>query len=345
VLAIVPAAVFCIALLLPKDRAVVIPLGQSIRNFWVGLNTGPLLWIVLFFFLFHFQPQGGAIWNAYVVDTLGFSQTQAGYGDGAAYAGYLAGTIAFARWGVRLQDRFGMKRLFSFFIPLSAVWVLTQLLLVDPTFTRLTTAFAGVVPIPMERVRIAALCLNQFFLYTVQGFVRMSTFSLVGVVIPAAAAGSLFAGFMSVANLGYSFSYSTGSWLYAHGMEYPFVASLQMAIFGVPANEQGEMSIAMLTLIGSASYFLSFLVIQKLPDQKETRSSEDVQMAGAEGLARLDSSLLRGVNVATVVAMIAVAAWLSLGLGQDPIASVILSFFACALLRKVYLDWRMAALA
>ena len=344
-LALVPASVFCVALLLPKDRAVVIPLGRSIRNFWDGLNTGPLLWIVLFFFLFHFQPQGGAIWNAYVIDTLGFSQTQAGYGDGAAYAGYLAGTIAFARWGVPLQDRFGLKRMFTVFIPLCAAWALTQLLLVDPTFTRITTAVAGVVPVPIENVRIAALCVNQFFLYTVQGFVRMSTFSLVGVVIPAAAAGSLFAGFMSVANLGYSFSYSTGSWVYAHGMEYSFLARLQMAIFGVPANEQGEMSIAMLTLIGSASYFLSFLVIQKLPDAKETRSSEDVQMAGAESLARLGRPLLRAVNVATPIAMVALSAFLYLVLGQDPIASAILSFFACALLRKAFLDSRVAALA
>ena len=344
-LALVPASVFCVALLLPSDRAAVIPLGRSIRNFWDGLNTGPLLWIVLFFFLFHFQPQGSAIWNAYLIDTLHFSQTQIGYSDASAYAGYLLGTIVFARWGVPLQDRFGLKRLFLVFIPLCAVWALTQLLLVDPTFTRITTAVAGVLPIPVEKVRIAALCVNQFFLYTVQGFVRMSTFSLVGVVIPAAAAGSLFAGFMSVSNLGYSFSYSTGSWLYAHGMEYSFVAGLQMAIFGIPANEQGEMHIAMLTLIGSVSYFLSFLVIRKLPDVKETRSSEDVQMANTESLARLGPSLLRGVNVATVVAMVTLAAFLSLQLGQDPIASVILSFFACALLRKIFLDSRVAALA
>ena len=344
-LAIVPAIVFCIALLLPADRAAAIPLGRSIRNFWVGLNTGPLLWIILFYFLFHFQPQGSAIWNAYLIDTLHFSQTQIGYSDGTAYAGYLVGTIAFARWGLPLQDKIGLKRLFTIFIPACAVCVLTQLLLVDPTFTRLTNAIAGVVPVPVERVRLAALCLQQFFLYGTQGFVRMSTFSLVGVVVPAAAAGSLFAGFMSVANLAYSFSYSTGSWLYAHGMEYAFVARLQMAIFGVPANEQGEMSIAMLTLLWSVSYFLSFLVIQKVPDEKETRSSEDVQMANAESLARLGPSLLLGVNVLTVLAMVTLAAFLSLELDQDPIASVILSFFACALLRKVFLDSRVAALA
>ena len=46
----------------------------------------------------------------------------------------------------------------------------------------------------------------------------MSTFSLVGAVVPVAAAGSLFAGFMSVANLGYTFSYASGAWLYEHGM-------------------------------------------------------------------------------------------------------------------------------
>ena len=42
----------------------------------------------------------------------------------------------------------------------------------------------------------------------------MSTFSLVGAVVPVAAAGSLFAGFMSVTNLGYTFSYASGAWLY-----------------------------------------------------------------------------------------------------------------------------------
>jgi hypothetical protein len=344
-LALVPAAVLCVALLLPKDQAKPIPLGQSVKNFWVGLNTGPLLWVVLFYFLFHFQPQGGAIWNAYVIDTLGFSQTQAGYGDSAAYCGYLAGTIAFARWGLPLQDKLGLKRLFTIFIPLCAVWTLTQLLLVDPTFTRITSAVAEVTPVSVEHVRMAGLCANQFFLYTVQGFVRMSTFSLVGVVIPAAAAGSLFAGFMSVANLGYSFSYSTGSWLYANGMSYSFLASLQLAIFGVPPNAQGEMSIAMLTLIGALAYFLSFLVIRKLPDVKETRSSEDVQLATAESLARLGPDVLRGVNVATAVGMVAAAAVLHFALGQDPIASSILSFFGGALVRKAFLDWRVAALA
>ena len=95
----------------------------------------------------------------------------------------------------------------------------------------------------------------------------MSTFSLVGVVIPAAA-GSLFAGFMSVANLGYSFSYSTGSWLYGHGWSTPSSRRSRWRSFGVPANEQGEMSIAMLTLIGAMAYFLSFLVIQKLPTRR-----------------------------------------------------------------------------
>ncbi len=251
----------------------------------------------------------------------------------------------FARWGLRLQDRFGLKRLFTLFIPLCAVWTLTQLVLVDPTFTHVTDAVAAVVPVSVERVRLAGLCVYQFFLYSVLGFVRMSTLSLVGVVIPAAAAGSLFAGFMSIANLGYSFSYSTGSWLYAHGMEYSAIASLQMAIFGVPANAEGEMSISMLTLIGSASYFLSFLVIRKLPDEKETRSSEDVQVEGAERLARLGRPLLRGVDVATPLAMVGAAAFLYLGLGQDPIASVILSFFGGALVRKAFLDWRVAALA
>jgi hypothetical protein len=68
-------------------------------------------------------------------------------------------------------------------------------------------------------------------------------------------------------------------------------------------------------------------------------------MAGAESLARLGRPLLRAVNVATPIAMGALFAFLWRGLGQDPIASAILSFFACALVRKAFLDSRVAALS
>jgi MFS family permease len=344
-LALVPSAVLFIAWRLPRDRAATIPLTDSIKNFWVGLNTGPLLWVVLFYFLFHFQPQGGALWNNYLMENQGFTQTQMGISDGAGYVGYLLGTIAFARWGVRLQDRIGLKRLFMIFIPLSALWNLTQIVMVDPTFTHITDSLAAVLPLPREDVRLGFLTTYQLVLYAVNGFIRMSTFSLVGVVIPTAAAGSLFAGFMSVANLGYSFSYSTGSWLYSNGMKYPWIASAQMSIFGVPANKDGEMSIAMLTLIGSLAYFLAFVVVQKLPDEKETRSSEDVEMMGPERFARLSAGLLQGVNIVTPLGMVAAFLGLWFGLSQDPIASAILSFFAGALVRKAFLDSRVAALA
>ena len=55
-------------------------------------------------------------------------------------------------------------------------------------------------------------------------------------------------------------------------------------------------------------------------------------MANAEGLARLGRPLLRGVNVATGIGMLAMVALLYRGLGQDPIASAILLVLRVALL-------------
>ena len=62
----------------------------------------------------------------------------------------------------------------------------------------------------------------------------MSTFSVVGAVIPVAAAGSLFAG-MYVGqqprlHLG---ELNSGAWLHAHGMELGVVRGVQSALFGL----------------------------------------------------------------------------------------------------------------
>jgi hypothetical protein len=58
-LAIILIAVLLVAIRLPRDTAASIPIKISISNFWNGLNTGPVVWIILFYFLFHFQPTMG----------------------------------------------------------------------------------------------------------------------------------------------------------------------------------------------------------------------------------------------------------------------------------------------
>ena len=345
-LGLVPLGVLLVAWRLPKDTATVIPLRESVRNFWDGLNTGPILWIVVFYFLFHFQPQAGALWNNYLIESLHFTQTQIGYSDGGSYVGYLLGTIAFARWGIRWQDAVGLKRLFKIFIPISAAVSLTQYVLVEPYFSRITGGMHDLLPfLSQDALRLGFLIVYNAVLTAINGFIRMSTFSLVGVVIPSAAAGSLFAGFMSVANVAYSFSYSSGSWLYANGMNYAPLRQLQLALFGVGGAPGDDLHIAMLVLIGSFAYFLSFVAVHKVPDRRQTVSTEDVSttMIGPTQFATLGAPFLRNLNVATAVGMAAAFLGLVFGLGQDPIASALLSFFGVAFLRKNLLDWRYAA--
>ncbi len=103
----------------------------------------------------------------------------------------------------------------------------------------------------------------------------MSTFSLVGSVIPVAAAGSLFAGFMSVANLAYSFSYASGAWLYENGLGFGIFRALQSRLFNIPATSSDNMSIALLILIGSLASLLSFLAVHMLPDKLQTQAVQD----------------------------------------------------------------------
>jgi len=346
ILGLVPLGVLLVAWRLPKDTAVVIPLTTSVRNFWDGLNTGPILWIVVFYFLFHFQPQAGALWNNYLIESLHFSQTQIGYADAGSYVGYLLGTIAFARWGIRWQDAVGLKRLFKIFIPISVIVSLTQYVLVEPYFSRITGGMHATLPFLSEdTVRLSFLIVYNVALTAVNGFIRMSTFSLVGVVIPAAAAGSLFAGFMSVANVAYSFSYSSGSWLYANGMNYAPLRQLQLSLFGVGGGPGDDLHISMLVLIGSFAYLLSFIAVHKVPDRRQTIATEDVSttMIGPSQFAALGQDFLRPLNIATGLGMAGAFAGLVFGIGQDPIASALLSFFGVAFLRKNVLDWRYGA--
>src|SRR5262249_6354885 len=74
-LAAVPILVLLPVLRLPRDTAVPIPLSRSIARFWAGLNSGSVLGIMLFTFLFLFQPQAGLVFYSYQATTLHFTQT------------------------------------------------------------------------------------------------------------------------------------------------------------------------------------------------------------------------------------------------------------------------------
>ena len=56
-------------------RVTPVPVIRSAKAFWRGLHTGPILGVMLFFFIFHFQPAMGALWNNYLIETLHFTQT------------------------------------------------------------------------------------------------------------------------------------------------------------------------------------------------------------------------------------------------------------------------------
>ncbi|MFA6318733.1 MAG: hypothetical protein WC943_15095 [Elusimicrobiota bacterium] len=347
-LALVPIPALLVVFYLPKDKASAIPLKESFLNFWNGLNTGPVMWIIVFYFMFHFQPAMGALWTNYMIETLKFTQTQIGISDGFSYFGYFVGVLLFAKFGVRWQDRWGLKRVFQVVIILSILANLTQYLTVEPWFTRITDSLAASMPfLSKMQVRLGFMCVYGVTLSVFVGFTRMCTFSLVGAVIPTKAAGSLFAGFMSVANLAYSLSYASGAWLYTHGLEYGFMRSLQQGVFGIPGVAGAEMSIAMLILIGSAAYLLSFAACHMLPDQRETIATEDAAelMVGPEHFAKLGKDLLRKVDIAACVVMallliLTIHTW-----GFDVISSVLLCFFAVVFLRKVYLDHRYGLIA
>ncbi len=340
-LAIVPLAVLGAVLLLPRDQARPIPLLDSVRAFWRGLNSGPILGVMLFYFIFHFQPAMGALWNNYLIETLRFSQTQIGVADGASYVGLFAGVLLFAWKGVRWQDRVGLRRIFRLYIFLAAGFNLAQYLLVDPWFSRIAQGLHGLLPFWDEgTVRLIYLASYNAILAVGISLIRMSTFSLVGAVIPVAAAGSLFAGFMSVSNLAYSFCYSSGAWLYDHGMNFGLVRTVQTALFGLPGVAGDTLSVNMLILVGSGAYLLSFAAVHLLPDRKQTLVTEvtEESNAGPERWDRLGGRLRLSVNVATLAGgtlffLIAVLLW-----KLDAISAVMSTFFGFTLLRKVALD-------
>ena len=103
----------------------------------------------------------------------------------------------------------------------------------------------------------------------------MSTFSLVGAVVPVAAAGSLFAGFMSVTNLGYTFSYASGAWLYdARHVAWRRCGPCSTRCSASAAGPADKLSMNMLILIGSLAYFASFLAVHLLPGREATLAAD-----------------------------------------------------------------------
>ena len=364
-LSIVPFLTLLIVLLLPKDKATPIPLKRSVLNFWDGLNSGPILWIMLFYFIFHFQPAMGALWNNYLIEGLGFSQTQIGLADGASNLGAFLGVLLFALMGVKWQDRFGLRLLFRVYILASVAVNLTQYLLVDPWFTGVTSGLHQLMPgLPLEHVRLGWMATFNFLLSVAASVIRMSTFSLVGAVIPVAAAGSLFAGFMSVANLAYSFSYASGAWLYTNGMDYGFLRGLQERVFGIAGQPGDSLSISMLILIGSLAYLLSFAAAHMLPDRRQTLAGveEEEAQEGPARWLRLPPLHKRWVDAVALVLGALTLWWCSyqwwgglgwvkhglarldlhvlphVGLGMDAVSATLLAFFGVTFLRKMLLD-------
>lgn len=346
-LALVPLLVLVPVLRMPGDRSVSIPVRESVSRFWEGLHSGPILWVILFFFLFHFQPAVGALWTKYLMTDLLFSQTQIGRAESVAYAGYFIGVLLFAWQGVKWQERLGLKKLFRLFILLSIGVNLTQYLMLDPWFSRGSNRISGWLPfLSPDLVRWAYYAAYQFMAAILVSLIRMSTFSLVGAVIPVAAAGSLFAGFMSVSNLAFSFSYASGAWLYAHGLDFAFFRFLQEALFGIPASGGGPMSMALLVLVGSLAYLLSFLAVHKLPERRETvrlKASQEDAQAQAPAYHRLGSRCLSRVNRTCLAA--ALLFWVGLFRLTDALSAFLMVFFVIVFLRKMFLDRQMAKLS
>ena len=164
-LAAVPLVVFWVVLRLPRDTARSIPLKDSVVNFWNGINTGPIVWIILFYFLFHFQPAMGALWTNYLIESLHFTQTQIGYAEGVSYVGVFLGVLLFVWLGIKLQDRYGLKSVFRIFILLSIALNLTQYLLVDPYFSRIAGGIGSLMPgIEIGTVRLGYYAAYSFLL-------------------------------------------------------------------------------------------------------------------------------------------------------------------------------------
>lgn len=337
-LAVVPLLVLGAVLLLPRDRAVPVPVTRSMGEFWRGLNSGPLLGVMLFYFVFHFQPALGALWNNYLIEKLSFSQTEIGVSDGATSAGAFVGVLLFAWKGVAWQERLGLRRIFRLYIALSILISLTQYLQVDPWFSIVARGLAAILPFWDEStVRVLYLCTYSFLLAIPASSIRMSTFSVVGAVIPPSAAGSLFAGFMSVANLAYSLSYASGAWLYDNGTGLGVLRSVQQAVFGIGSKPGDSLSVNMLILMGSLAYLASFVCVHVLPDRRQTLDADAQQgYAGPERWSVLGHGK-RGADVAAV-AFGALLLGALLYWELDPVSSALIAFFVTTGVRKRTLD-------
>lgn len=341
VLAVVPLLVLLAVWRLPRDRATPIKVTHSIAQFWSGLNTGPILSVMVFYFIFNFQPAMGALWNNHLIENLRFTQSEIGVSDFAGYAGYFIGVLVFTWKGIGWQQRLGLRKIFRIFILVSIAANLTQYLQVEPYFTPVATALDAALPFVGESgSRLLLLCTYSALLTAPLSLIRMSTFSLVGSVVPTAAAGSLFAGFMSIANLGTSFGYQSGSWLYEHGLELGAVRSLQAWLFGVDGKAGDEMSVSMLLLINSLAFLISFACVHVLPDRRATQATEatEEQHAGPERWHVLDASVRRALNLAALGAGIGLLGSLWFVVGLEPISAVLITFFTVTLLRKLALD-------
>lgn len=340
-LAIVPALVLIAVWRLPKDTATPVRLSTSLAQFWQGLNTGPILSVMLFYFVFNCQPAMGPLWNNYLLTELHFSQSQVGISESAGYCGYFLGVLLFTRYGVRWQDRFGMRKLFRVYIFAAVLMNLTQYAQVDPWFsvnaTHLQGAFAFEDP---SRARLVYLCSYTFLQLTATSMIAMSTFSLVGAVVPTNAAGSLFAGFMSVSNLAYSFSYASGAWLYDHGLEFGWIRSLQRGLFGVAGEPGQNLSVSMLILANSLAYLVSFACVHVLPDRRGTLTTDAAEEVhdGPERWLVLPRPRLVGVNVIALTLGITTFVFLYFVARFELIAAALVTFFGITLLRKTALD-------
>ena len=339
-LAGVPLLVLLFVLRLPKDTATPIPVTRSIAQFWAGLNSGAILGIMVFFFLIHFQPMFGPIFVNYVTETLRFSQTQVGFANAAGNVGYFAGVLLFVWKGVRWQERIGLRALFRIYIVVGAVVSLTQLVVLEPWFSAVTGALSRALPfVSPGAIRMALLCLDMAFVAAAMQLIWMSTYSLVGAVVPVAAAGSLFAGFMSVANLSYTVSYASGAWLYERGMAFAPLRGLQRAVFGLPGGPADKLSLHMLVLIAALAYFASFIAVHLLPERAATLASDGGEApAGPERWLALPTGLRRATNW---IALAGGAALLVLLVGRlkfDPVSSALTTFLGVCLFRKSFLD-------
>lgn len=281
----------------------------------------------------------GILWTNYLIETLQFTQTHIGFADAASNVGYLLGVIIFAKYGVHWQEYFGFKSIFRIYILVSVALSLTQYLLVDPWFTNITNVIAKVLPaVEVESIRLGYLAVYNCLMAVAISIIRMSTFSLIGAVIPVAAAGTLFAGFTSVADLAFSFSYSSGAWLYENGLNFAFVRLIQETIFGIPGQAGTELSISMLILIGSLAYIFSFMVVHKLPGRNQTNLSDvEEDKGGPERWLILGDAFLKRTNRMSLLSGF-IFLMLFIFKGQNINSATLMTFLGVSIMRKIVLD-------